>query len=132
MSLGKAELIVAAPPPLMFFPSEFRIEHNDICKIFVKYELGIARSISYSKSAYRKDHPNNEVIFNANIVLESKGKVWYGDLDITKDSDHLSEIATELGENLYILNESDARWGKEKDDVKVLIANAKVIIKPKM
>lgn len=58
--------------------------------------------------------PENEVYFNANIFVLGEGKIWYGDLDVTKDMDRLENIAKELGKDLYILREMDGRFGNEE------------------
>ena len=70
--------------------------------------------ISHSKSGYRDKFPENEVYFNANIFVLGEGKIWYGDLDVTKDMDRLENIAKELGKDLYILREMDGRFGNEE------------------
>lgn len=70
--------------------------------------------ISHSKSGYRDKFPENEVYFNANIFVLGEGKIWYGDLDVTKDMDKLENIAKELGKDLYILREMDGRFGNEE------------------
>jgi hypothetical protein len=75
-------------------------------------------------SAYKKDPEGCKCVWNANIIVESLGKVWYGDLNLTTDGTHLKEIANEIGEPLYVLYESDARFGTENDPVKLLISKA--------
>jgi hypothetical protein len=99
-------------PPYQMFPSEF-LSDGDIYKIFAENFLMIGRMISGSKSGYRDRYPNNKVVFNANIVTKSKGKVWHGDLDITLDYDKLQAVANILKEDLYILYEMDARFENE-------------------
>lgn len=78
------------------------------------------RIISMSKSGYREKNPKNAAIFNANIVVTLRGlkefeKVWYGDIDITKDEDALREIAKQSGLELYVLFEMDARFDQEEN-----------------
>ena len=90
-----------------------------------------SRMITMSKSSYCKSYPDNFVVFNANIITEKSGKVWYGDLDITKDEEILSIISKELREDLYILYEMDCRFGTEKDSIKKLMKKAVKIIKYK-
>jgi len=112
------------------FPSEFKSE-EEIDKLFLNNSLTPGRMIGYSKSGYVKEYPDNAIIFNANIVTESKGKIWYGDLDVTKSFNDLKNIADKLKENLYILYESDARWENENKPVKELIKKAKYTIETK-
>jgi len=69
--------------------------------------------ISGSKSGYRERNPNNEVYFNANIFTLEEGKVWYGDLDLTKDLSILETIAKSIRKDLYILREMDGRFENE-------------------
>jgi hypothetical protein len=94
------------------FPSEF-LSDGDIFKIFNESSLHIGRMISGSKSSYRNRHPDNLVVFNANIVTKSRGKIWHGDLDITIDYEKLKEVAEKIKEDMYILYETDARFEKE-------------------
>jgi len=104
-------------------PSEFNPKLKDF-EIFGKHGLMNGRMLSGSKSGYHDKYPDHLVIFNANIVTKSKGKVIYGDIDINKDIDTLKKISEELGEHLYVLYEMDCRFDTEKDDIKELIKNA--------
>ena len=78
-----------------------------------KYLGHPGRMISGSKSGYRKLYPDNVVIFNSNVVLESKGKVWWGDLDCTIDITNLINLSIELDEPIYIFHEMDFRFENE-------------------
>jgi hypothetical protein len=84
--------------------------------------------ISYSKSTYRRKYPDNEVYFNANIFVLGEGKVWLGDLDVTKDRETLQKIATEIGKDLYIVRELDGRFENEnlKDSEILKVAVCKI------
>jgi hypothetical protein len=70
------------------------------------------RMVSGSKSGYRKEKPNNFVIFNSNLCTKSK-KIWYGDLDLTEDYAKLVFLAKELDQDLYVLLEMDGRFDNE-------------------
>lgn len=94
------------------FPSEF-LSDGDIYNIFMANHLMTGRMISGSKSGYREQYPDNLAIFNANIVIESRGKVWHGDLDVTLDYENLEKVSEALEEPLYILREMDARFENE-------------------
>lgn len=74
------------------------------------------KMISGSKSGYYTRHPNNLALFNANlIVMESiPTKIWYGDLDLTLSIDQLKELASELGVEIRVLREFDARFDYEE------------------
>lgn len=110
------------------FPSEF-LSNGDMYHLFMSNQLMMGRMIGGSKSGYMEMHPDNNVVFNANIIIPSKGKVWHGDLDVTLDEENLKKVAKALEEDLYILGEHDARWGHENDPIKVLMSKAKHIIK---
>lgn len=71
------------------------------------------RMISHSKSGYREKYPENEVYFNCNIFVLGEGKIWYGDLDVTREEETLKAIAWDLGKKLYVLREMDGRFGNE-------------------
>ena len=73
--------------------------------------------ISASKSVYRAANPKNLVVFNANIVVingKEYSKIWYGDLDITKSSKQLRELAESLDRTVYVLRENDGRFDNEE------------------
>lgn len=81
------------------------IKKKKLEKIIHKY-LGIGgRMISWSKSTYRKNHPNNRVYFNAQIFDKNYKFMWAGDLDITKDKRLLKKIQKESNEIFYIIPE---------------------------
>jgi len=94
------------------FPSEFRSD-GDIFGLFYKYKLAMGRMISGSKSGYREKYPDHKVVFNANIVTKSRGKIWHGDLDLDNDRENLKLVSAELKEPLYVLYEMDARFENE-------------------
>jgi hypothetical protein len=81
----------------------------------IEKKLGmLGTMISGSKSGYMEQYPDNLVVFNANLCTET-GKVWYGDLDITKSSESLSALAIELNTTLYVLYEMDGRFEFENN-----------------
>lgn len=82
------------------------------------------RMISYSKSAYRELNPKSVCYFNANIVTARDGKVWYGDLDLTKDALALKVVAEQTGQTIYVLKELDCRFEDEGKDGTQLIGKA--------
>lgn len=65
------------------------------------------RMIAPSKTGYFIAYPTHLLAFNAGIYTKSKGWLWSGDLDVTRDTPRLQEIAAELGETMYILREKD-------------------------
>jgi hypothetical protein len=76
------------------------------------------KMISFSKSGYRQENPENLVIFNSNIIQKTeKGyeKIWYGDLDITLDYEKLVRISEWLDTEIFVLYEMDARFDRESD-----------------
>lgn len=81
------------------------------------------RMISGSKTS-----PKGHVcVFNANICTKRRGKIWFGDLDLTTDEDRLKAFAKHEGETLYVLRERDARFDNEKSP---LLENALAIYEP--
>ena len=112
-----------------FFPSEFTPERN-FDEIFNKHGFMMGRMISGSKSLYRSKYPEHEVYFNANIVIESAKKVWYGDIDFHFDSVKLQEICNELKEPVYILREMDGRFENENQPIEFYKKNAVKIFNP--
>lgn len=97
------------------FPSDFKPKGSTPEKI-AEYHLGsMGRMVGGSKSIYRHDNPDHMVIFNANILTKQNGKIWHGDLDITKDLSVLREMAEDLERSVFVFYEMDARFGKEDD-----------------
>ncbi len=82
--------------------------------IFENEKLFSGRMLSFSKSGYRDKFPDNEVYFNANIFVLGEGKIWYGDIDVTKEKEQLENVAREIGKDLYILREMDGRFENEE------------------
>lgn len=99
-------------------------------KAFLRKNLACGRLVSYSKSRYRDQNPNNIVMFNANIFVEDLGKIWYGDLDLTVSESDLRDIATEIGKPLYILREMDGRWTNDELDIRQIRNKAVTTITP--
>jgi hypothetical protein len=52
-------------------------------------------------------------VWNANVLTKSRGKFWFGDLDLTADADELKALAAKEGEPVYVLLEMDARFMTE-------------------
>lgn len=78
------------------------------------------RMISYSK----KSPEGCFCVWNANIITKSNGKVWFGDLNITREGNKLKEVAKQLGEELFVLREMDCRFETSTDSIEVLIDKA--------
>ena len=97
---------------------------NTYTKIFRKHDLWEGRLITGSKSGYSITKPSHLVVYNANAIIRSYGKIWHGDLDLTLEWRRLRTIAEELKEPIYILWESDARFGTENDPIDILISKA--------
>ena len=86
---------------------------TDIHDTVYQFFGSVGRMISASKSGYNRRYPNNVVVFNANLCTKLRGKIWYGDLDVTNDEANLKELAAALGEPVYVLREHDARFENE-------------------
>jgi hypothetical protein len=86
--------------------------HDTELKVMRKHGFELSRMIASSKSMYISERPNNQAVFNANVVTD-QGKIWWGDLDLADDSEKLQQVANDLNCNLYILHEMDYRFGKE-------------------
>ena len=105
------------------YPSDFKPDMlvEGIQQHFESHGFNIARMIGGSKSFYRKEYPDDLIVFNANVLMSGYGKVWYGDLNITQDYLILKSIADTLDTKLYVLWESDGRFGEEKKPIDELI-----------
>lgn len=96
------------------FPSEY--DHKESREEFYAEKiLGfMGRMVGGSKSIYRYDNPTNIVVFNANLFTSNGTKIWYGDLDLTLDSDKLKQLSSTIKEDIYVLYETDGRFENEK------------------
>lgn len=74
------------------------------------------RMIAVSKSGYLARHPGNQVVFNAQLCTPSAGRVWWGDLDVTRDAPALQILADELGEPLHVVTERAAAGNPARPD----------------
>lgn len=97
---------------------------EEIIELLISKGFHSGRMISGSKSGYETQYRDNLVVFNGNIVSEKFGKIWYGDLDLTKDYIALKEIADKIKDVLYVLREMDARFGSENNPINELIKKA--------
>jgi len=65
--------------------------------------------LGWSKSDYRKEHQGDIIVFNGNVCTKTD-KLWWGDLNATLSRTQLQKLASELGEEVYVLSEQDARF----------------------
>ena len=105
------------------YPSDFKPDMivEDIQQYFESHSLYVARMIGGSKTGYCTEYPDDLIVFNANVLIPDYGKVWYGDLNLTQDYILLKSIAESLDTTLYILWESDGRFGEERKSIDELI-----------
>ena len=105
------------------YPSDFKptMSVKEVQMHFEAFGLYDARMIGGSKTGYTQDHSDDLIVFNANVLMPEHGKVWYGDLNLTEDYLVLKEIAETLNTDLYVLWESDARFGEENKPFDELI-----------
>ena len=105
------------------YPSDFKPTTNvmEVQKYFDAYEFYDARILAGEKWAYSSEHEDDLIIYNANVLMEDIGKVWYGDLNLTEDYVILKSIAESLDTTLYVLWEMDGRFGEEKKPIDELI-----------
>ena len=108
------------------YPSDFEPSTPvmEVQKHFDAYDFYDGRMIGGSKIEYSNSHRNDLVVFNANILMPGHSKVWYGDLNLTEDYLVLMDIAQSLNTTLYVLCESDGRFGEENKPFDELIKKA--------
>lgn len=94
------------------------------------YENGFisGRMISHSKSFYKKNFPNSQAYFNANVFVLGEGKVWWGDLDLTIDTEVLERISIACGKKLYIVPELYGRFEYEDASDEHVIRHSVAVI----
>jgi len=108
------------------YPSDFKPDMivEDIQQYFESHSLYVARMIGGSKTGYCTEHSDDLIVFNANVLMPGYGKVWYGDLNLTEDYLVLREISECLDTTLYVLWESDGRFGEENKPFNELIGKS--------
>ena len=108
------------------FPSDWKSPKfvGDVKKIFEAHGFFNGRMIASSKSSYRQRYPDNLVAFNSNIITKTHSKVFYGDIDLTRDYKVLRSIAECIDELLFVLYEMDCRFGAENNSIDVLISKS--------
>ena len=108
------------------YPSDFKPDMivEDIQQYFESHSLYVARMIGGSKTGYCTEHSDDLIVFNANVLMPGYGKVWYGDLNLTEDYLVLREISECLNTTLYVLWESDGRFGEENKPFNELIGKS--------
>ena len=108
------------------YPSDFKLSVpvQEVQQFFEAHNFFDGRMIGGSKSHYHKEHPDDLIVFNANVLMPGYGKVWYGDLNLTEDYLVLREIAQNLNTDLYILWEMDGRFGLEMKPLNELFDKA--------
>ena len=104
------------------YPSDFKPDMivEGIQQYFESHSLYVARMLG-SKWQYHEQHPEDLIVWNANVLISDYGKVWYGDLNLTQDYILLKSIADALDNTLYVLWESDGRFGEENKPIDELI-----------
>lgn len=95
------------------YPSDYTHKESESEYWAEKYLGSMGRMVGGSKSIYSYDNPKNLVIYNANVLTKEDGKIWYGDLDVTEDYVDLAKLSKKIKKTVYVLYESDARFGKE-------------------
>jgi len=107
MKLIKARtILLSGPGPAI--DAEFKASRS-IESVFSGAGLFPGRCFG-SKSGYHRSFPDHQFVFNANVFCRTKGKLWWGDLDLTSDKEILRTIAKRLRVRLYVLSEFDGRF----------------------
>lgn len=85
----------------------------DKTKIVIEKLGHMGRLLSGSKSTYSTNHPGSRVFFNGNIYDAKGEKIWFGDVDLTREAKKLQEIVQALGEKIYVTREQPFRWEEQ-------------------
>lgn len=76
------------------------------------------RMLSGSKSDYDRLHPTDLTFFNACIFNDKYEQIWWGDINLTKSSPALQEIANKIKSVFYVTREQPYRFdGLTKKDL---------------
>ena len=69
----------------------------------------VGTMLSSSKSMYGDRYRTHIIFFNANVYDSDGQKIWYGDIDLTKDRKNLEELAKKIGP-FYVTREMPFRF----------------------
>lgn len=83
------------------------MEEHEVVERFLGH---MGRMLSGSKSGYLDRFPGHRCFFNGNVYAGDGRKLWYGDIDLTKDEKVLQALAGELGTRLYVTREMPFRF----------------------
>ena len=81
----------------------------DVTALIDKHLGHNGRMLSSSKSAYSSAHPGHRIFFNGNVYDLQGNKLWYGDVDLTKDAAALAAVARAVG-GIFVTREQPFRW----------------------
>lgn len=107
------------PPP----PPDAEFNRQDFTPAFARAGLGLGRCFG-SKSRYRDSHPRCIFIPNANVFSRKKGRMWWGDLDLSNDRVALERVARQMRTKLYVISEFDGRFDEAEKTLADLISAA--------
>jgi hypothetical protein len=91
------------------YSRDFEFKPARLADVFSAEALPIGRCFG-SKSGYRACHPGSEFIPNANIFCRTRGKIWWGDLDLAYDRPKIEAVARRLRMRLFVLSEHEGRF----------------------
>lgn len=73
----------------------------------------MGKMLSASKTDYSKKHSKSTVFFNGNVYDSDGQKIWYGDIDLTRENKKIERLAKVLGESIYVTAEQPFRWSAQ-------------------
>lgn len=84
-------------------------DERDVLRARVAGVLGPAGAlIAFSWTAYRRRYPTHLAIKNAGVLDAASGEeLWWGDLDVTRHGERVSEAARAIGRTLLLVYEGD-------------------------
>jgi len=95
-------------------PSKDKSQPSLEQQALIKENLGFCGAmISSHKQAAKTKGREHLAVFNANLVVKGFGKVWFGDIDITRDEEKIKKVALGFKSIVYVLREMDARFEHE-------------------
>lgn len=81
---------------------------------------------------YMKRNPDSVVIKNANVFIDMGGKIWWGDLDLTRDAKRIQRACNRIGMEILITEESVGRDNLDDLNWDIVRAQAVAHIKPEL
>jgi hypothetical protein len=79
-------------------------------KLFTAKDLYLGRKLTYDQATYEKEHRQRKPVFDVAICNLAGDAIWWGDLELSIDSEKIQNISEELGMYLFVIPQKFLRY----------------------